>query len=225
MKTIRHLGLGALAALPLLAAACGPEGMAPDAAAPSTGTKEESIIIIPIPDYCKTQAADATLTLGPSDVEVSSTSPNPGYGYRSGCLSWVVDINVPYNSAASLSRYYKSVELYGSSTDSFPTKQYSQSSCESIKVRRTLYKKAAGETEFTQVDYRSYKGTWVTQSSPDDLYTAPYCLLTANQTTPEYGWQSPPSSGTDVYRVAVNAQMDGVYRNVEAGGWHQGILY
>jgi hypothetical protein len=127
-------------------------------------------------------------------------SGSGGYYYlkdqNNGCDRWVVDIkmatysnmNSPYMSPGKVMLSAIPYDLPGSEDFEGYT-PITEEDCERLTQSTTVYRKLAGETEFTKVDNTSVKGNWVGGSC----------------TAVGYGLYPAPASttGWDTYRVAV----------------------
>ncbi|WP_375769617.1 hypothetical protein NR798_01665 [Archangium gephyra] len=180
-------------------------------------------------DFCRNAAPDATLTMGPGVNEASSQSKQNFYMAKTdGCLRWVVDVAVPFNSSSTNPSDAKgsgvgagTLGLPGSAHKpeypeySEPDSASGEAYCKSYSETVTVYKKAAGANSFTLIGPSTNKGFWKVSPTGDG-----YCVL---QSTPEQtqGFAiKPPASGTDVYRYAVAVKVDGIHRKVGVTAKH-----
>jgi hypothetical protein len=160
-------------------------------------------------DFCKTQAANATLTLGSGVSSVNSTS-NVVYSGNL-CNRWVVDIRVPSNSSGTGSDLL-AFGIGANGTVGPPNK----ADCESYTEQTSIYRKAYRETEFKFIAGGTKKGVWHTESGtlfPCELRAQPGWLSLAQPLTP-------PGSSTDFYRVASNVKFGGQWRTVTIQAEH-----
>lgn len=177
---------------------------------------------IPLPDFCKTANAHATLNLGPGILGSQATSIGGNYFQPNtiGCNRFVVDIKVPYNSSGpagflpSGSIESGAIGLPGGITNyyggfSIPS---TKAECTSYLQYTSFYKKAQGQSAFSLVKSGKTTGTW------NDTYA--YCKLTSAPLYSDVSGFIPPSSGTDVYRVAVSVKVGGTYRTVRVKASH-----
>jgi hypothetical protein len=130
-------------------------------------------------DVCKTQAADATVTLGA--ISVSATSPNVSYAQHL-CKRWIVHVLVPSGG-------YE----FSFNSGNYPT---STVLCNAYRQQWSVYKKGWLQTGFTLVRSGTAKGVWYQGHCNMQIVSGP--LLESHLYTP-------PQVGTDTYRVAIGA--------------------
>lgn len=147
-------------------------------------------------DVCRTAAAGASLTFGPTATELTNRSAGPTYG-SGDCGRYVVDIAV--GQSQPVSQFGNTFGFWGTVAviDAFTSV-----TCPGLGVDVSYYKKAAGQSAFTRIGGGKLQGHWVSAGS-----VAPaHCELER-----EAGFRDPghnlayPSAGTDVYRVAAAA--------------------
>jgi hypothetical protein len=105
-----------------------------------------------LPNNCITQAANATLSLGPNVAWVESTGANYFHPGTLGCNRWVVDIKVPYNSGTS---GYSSAFSIGSIK--LPT---DKAHCNQYRQTWSLYGKGIIQTSFAYLGGGWLQGVW-----------------------------------------------------------------
>lgn len=160
---------------------------------------------------CPGATANATLTMGAGSTGVQQTSGN-GYGSDT-CNRYVLDINVPSTSTAPAG-YQPQFGLWGKDfSDNGLGSGVSQGECGSAHVDVTVYKKANGAANFTQIYSARFNGQWVGGSG----FGANSCHLNLGTHSGEAGNLTPPGAGTDTYRVAVRSYTSASLRKVTAG--------
>jgi hypothetical protein len=165
---------------------------------------------------CPGATANATLTLGAGSTGVNQTSPNSGYGSDT-CNRYVVDINVPSTSTPP-NGYQPQFSLWGQDfSDQGLGTSVSQSECNSFHVDVTYYKKANGASTFSQIYTVRYNGHWVGDSPGNNFGENSCHTQVGSQSGTAPASLTPPSAGTDTYRVAVRSYTSNALRKVKAG--------
>jgi hypothetical protein len=166
---------------------------------------------------CANAPADATLNWGANQATIGASSPNVNYSHPN-CEAWIVDINVSSATASAPSGYASGVTFSGDDPErdnGGMTSYVPQADCAKYVEQVQIFKKGPGG--FTQVGGGYARGVWYGSGT---LFNG--CVL-----TPEYGgfgpWSysvTPPSSGTETYRVVTSTHLGTTRAHARGFGTH-----
>lgn len=189
----------------------------------------------PPPGPCEphlTRAADLTITMVANDAFYKSTlnvankppqtfqSPTSP-SVRGGCTRSVVDVVVPSNASSGCNDCYAWAEISMGAAQFTSSKSWenhfytmkesvAEAYCKSYRHQISVYRKKNGAAKFgASLKFFDYRGRW------ENNKCRVYALNqgTIHDTTEVYAPVTPPSSGTDVYRVVHLLQIDGANKN------------
>lgn len=205
MKTLT-CGIGATLCLSLLACdpsapELGPQDTLAEALTTTTGP-----ITLPLPDPCRTSAANATAELGSYSTKVQAQGQMPppplslpGSPTIIGCTDYVAEFTVAAASLAPLpppAYEYNSFVALGGSADFGLGGIVTSTDCGKVRGTLTVLQQKSGATSFTSVASGSVKG----------VFGGGTCHLDADFPLSKFLIST---SGVDKYRVKLNATVAG----------------
>lgn len=192
----------------------GVAGVVALAGAPTTGIAQAAPMVLPVDaamrvtDPCRGTAPDATVNWGANQVSVGADSPNMDYAAKHpACPAYVVQFNVTAETAKTGNSEYAPPVSFGGDD---PARDQgitvytngSAQECATYQQQVLVYKQAAGQSGFTFVGGGWYRGSWQTGFP---YGAAGGCALVQEAGFVPIPAFNTPSSGTDSYKVAVDA--------------------
>jgi hypothetical protein len=166
-------------------------------------------------DECLAVSADQTVNWGANQVGIQSPMSGLPYGHAN-CAAYVVDVNVTHETATisgykpqvSLGGFDPERETFGAMTVGVP-----RADCGNWEETVAVYKKGAGQSAY------AYQGGGVSRGAWNDNFPMG-CTPRPAAGFRNYGPFTPPSSGTDVYRVIYSAHLGSAPAHAAVAGSH-----